>query len=285
MRESDMQRRSVVPVKILEVRGDRRRTRSDQVAGEEPMEIRIEGAGRAPVSVAVTMRTPGHDFELACGFLFSENLVALDDVARVAYCIDEPQNFNVVTVQLRVPFDDDLVHRNFYATSSCGICGKASLEHVAVVCESVPEGPVVPLSVLAGLPDALRSEQRDFDRTGGLHGAALFDSSGGLIAAREDIGRHNAVDKVIGHAFMNNLFPLSRSVLMVSGRAGFEIVQKAAVAGIPMVCAVSAPSSLAVQLAAGVGMTLVGFLRNSGCNIYTGQSRVFVGEPDQAREG
>jgi FdhD protein len=257
--------------------GDGRRRTADQLATEEPMEIRVDAPGLEQRRVAVTMRTPGHDFELAAGFLFTEGIVSAQaDVNRVRYCDvpREEQQYNVVTVDLRRPYDPDLLQRNFYTTSSCGVCGKASLDSIAVRCEAVAEGPQVAESVIVALPDRLREAQRVFDRTGGLHAAGLFDASGTLLELREDVGRHNAVDKLVGRALLAGDLALSERVLMVSGRLSFEIVQKAAVAGIPIVCAVSAPSSLAVDTGRRFGMTLVGFLRGSRFNIYTNAERI-----------
>ena len=267
-------------VRVLEVDDGKRRRRPDRLATEEPMEIRVEEPGAEQRSIAVTMRTPGSDFELAVGFLFTEGLVdGLNDVSSVRYCAvpKTEQHYNVVTVAVSRALDPDLGQRAFYATSSCGICGKASLDAVEVTCALVAEGPVVDPAVLTGLPDALRSAQQVFDRTGGLHAAALFDSSGALVLSREDVGRHNAVDKVIGAELLAGNVPLSDRILMVSGRASFEIVQKAARGGIPVLCAVSAPSSLAVDGARRFGMTLVGFLRGSRFNVYTGSERITAG--------
>jgi FdhD protein len=240
------------------------------------MEIRVGGPGQEPQSVAVTMRTPGKDFELAAGFLFTEGLIAPGDITKVSYCdtVDTEQRFNIVTVRIKSPFDVDALKRNFYATSSCGICGKASLESVEVRCEVVATGPIVSAEIIGGLDEELRAAQRVFEATGGLHAAGLFDSSGDLVALREDVGRHNAVDKVIGHAMLGGAPKFGERVLMVSGRASFEIVQKAAVAGIPMVCAVSAPTSLAVDAAEELGLTLIGFLRAGAFNIYSHAERV-----------
>jgi len=240
------------------------------------MEIRAGGPGQDPASVAVTMRTPGNDFELATGFLFTEGLLhARDEVASVAYCElpSEEQQYNVVTVRLSREFDPGSL-RNFYATSSCGVCGKASLDQVKVECAGVLPGPIVSRSVIAGLPRSLREAQRIFEETGGLHAAGLFETDGTLVEAREDVGRHNAVDKLVGWAFLRGDLPLSERSLMVSGRVSFEIVQKAAMAGIPIVCAVSAPSSLAVEAADELGMTVLGFVRDSGFNVYTHPERV-----------
>jgi FdhD protein len=249
----------------------------DRLATEEPMAIQVRGRRQEPVSVAVTMRTPGHDFELAAGFLVSEGLVhGLHEVAGIRYCDVEAdkQHYNVVTVDLTVPFGADFAERHFFASSSCGICGKASLDQVEVSCPVIVPGPVVARSVIVSLPEALRRAQRVFEQTGGLHAAALFDPDGQLLEAREDVGRHNAVDKLIGHALLSDTLPLRERVLMVSGRVSFEIVQKAAVAGIPITCAVSAPSSLAVQAGERLGMTVVGFLRGDTFNVYCHPERV-----------
>jgi FdhD protein len=251
--------------------------RIDSVVIEEPLEIRAHGLGQDPVSVAVTMRTPGHDRELAVGFLYTEGLIRSAD--EVGEGRERPANrrggaCNVVHVALTTPFDGSALKRNFFATSSCGVCGKATLEQVAVRCPPVGQGPVVGRSVIIGLPDALRKGQAVFDRTGGLHAAALFDEEGRLIALREDVGRHNAVDKLVGRALLDGQLPLDGRVLLVSGRTSFEILQKAAVAGVPLVCAVSAPSSLAISVAERLGITLVGFLRGPSFNVYTHPERI-----------
>ena len=269
---------SVTPIRLTAVElGDGRKRTADSLATEEPMEIRLDAPGMEQRQVAVTMRTPGNDFELAAGFLHTEGLVAATgDVRSVRYCSvpREEQQYNVVTVDLARPYDAELLQRNFYTTSSCGICGKASLDSISVRCAPVAEGPSVSEAVVVELPGRLREAQRLFDRTGGLHAAGLFDAEGRLLELREDVGRHNAVDKLVGHALLAGTLPLSERVLMVSGRLSFEIVQKAAVAGIPVVCAVSAPSSLAVDAGRRFGMTLVGFLRGSRFNIYTGPERI-----------
>ncbi len=270
-------RRNVTPVRVTAVNAGVRSERPDTLATEEPMEIRVGGPGQEARSVAVTMRTPGGDYQLAVGFLFTEGLIQPQDVTRVAYCDDlgdEEQRYNVVTVTLNRAFDQEDLHRNFFATSSCGICGKAALDDVQVRCAPVAAGPVVSTSLLLSLPDALRRKQRVFDRTGGLHAAALFTVDGTVIGMREDVGRHNAVDKVIGEQVLAGGVPLSEHILQVSGRASFEIVQKAAVAGIPIVSAVSAPSSLAVEAGERFGMTIVGFVRGDRCNVYTHPERV-----------
>ncbi len=259
------------------------RTKSDYLAAEEPLEIRI---GKAPLSV--TMRTPGHDRELAAGFLFTEGIVrergeilSLEAVASA----DRTNRDNVISARLAEHAVPDLeqMRRHFFAASSCGICGKATIDAVRSRVLAAPNaGLRIDASVLVTLPDALRASQEAFERTGGLHAAALFDAQGMLQVLREDIGRHNAVDKVIGWALLDGRVPLSGSVLMVSGRGGFEIVQKAIVAGIPVVASVSAPSSLAVQLARELRQTLVGFLRGTRFVIYSGEERI-TGAPQQDR--
>jgi FdhD protein len=254
-----------------------RSERTDTLAAEEPLEIRVQARRQEQQQVAVTMRTPGGDFELAVGFLFTEGLVVPADVRRVAYCDTMPgedQHYNVVSVTLRRPFDPDRVKRNFYATSSCGVCGKAALEDIEVRCDVVSEGPIVTPEFLLRLPDALRNAQKVFARTGGLHAAGLFRADASLVSVREDVGRHNAVDKVIGEQVLTGGIPLRDHVLQVSGRLSFEIVQKAAVAGIPIVSAVSAPSSLAVEAGERFGMTLVGFVRDGRLNVYSRPERV-----------
>jgi FdhD protein len=260
-----------------------RKLRSDQVAVEEPLEIRVEflaGGSRETRSVSVTMRTPGHDFELAAGFLFSESILSSrGQVREISYCqADAPQEYNVLSVRLRdnVVFDPTLLTRNFYTSSSCGVCGKASIEAVEVKgCPILPSGTLAMEGhLVTSLPDLLLEGQAAFQRTGGLHAAGLFDSQGSLEVLREDVGRHNAVDKVVGHGFLEGAPPRHDRALVVSGRTSFEIIQKALMAGIPMVVAVGAPSSLAVDLARSFNMTLVGFARGSGFNLYTGEERV-----------
>jgi FdhD protein len=266
---------STTRAEVVTVDDGRRARRSDRLATEEPMEIRIEEPGAEQRSVAVTMRTPGHDFELAVGFLLTEGLIfGRDDVRSVRYCAvpREEQHYNVVSVAVARALEFE--QRSFYATSSCGVCGKASLDAIDVQCAPIADGPVVAPAVVTALPEALRGAQAVFERTGGLHAAGLFDPQGTLIASREDVGRHNAVDKLVGAQLLEGRLPLSESILMVSGRASFEIIQKAATAGIPIVCAVSAPSSLAVDAARRFGLTLVGFLRGERFNIYTRAERI-----------
>jgi FdhD protein len=263
--------------------------RPDSLAAEEPMELRVDGR-----ALAVTMRTPGDDVELAHGFLLTEGVIAASaDVATARWCDsrdDEGRNtYNVLDVALApgVAPPAPGVERNFYTTSSCGVCGKASLDAVRLRSRHLPAAdPVrVPDTVLYGLPDALREAQRVFDSTGGLHAAGLFTAEGAPLAVREDVGRHNAVDKVLGWALLNDRVPAAGTVLMVSGRASFELVQKAVMAGVPVLAAVSAPSSLAVELAVESGMTLVGFLRGTTMNVYAGADRVVDGTADRATVG
>ncbi|MCJ7629047.1 MAG: formate dehydrogenase accessory sulfurtransferase FdhD [Longimicrobiales bacterium] len=260
-----------------------RKLRSDQVAVEEPLEIRVEfraGGSWETRSVSVTMRTPGHDFELAAGFLFSESILSSrEQVREISYCqTDAPQEYNVLSVHLRknVPFDTALLTRNFYTSSSCGVCGKASIEAVEVRgCRLLPSDTLaMEAQLLASLPDLLLEGQAGFQRPGGLHAAGLFDSQGCLEVLREDVGRHNAVDKVVGHGFLEGTLAGHDKALVVSGRTSFEIIQKALMAGIPMVVAVGAPSSLAVELARKFNMTLIGFARGRGLNVYAGAERV-----------
>lgn len=234
----------------------------DRVAIEEPLELRIGGR-----PVAVTMRTPGHDEELALGFALSEGLQPLS--ARV------PDDLAANTIELEAPgFDPARLARSFYTTSSCGVCGKGALEAIAVESPPVESTLTVTAALVAMLPTRLREAQAAFDSTGGLHATGLFTAAGDLVCAREDVGRHNAMDKVIGRAFLDGLLPLTDHVLCVSGRLSFELVQKAAVAGCPVVVAVGAPSSLAVELAADRGITLCGFVRDGRCNVYSRAERV-----------
>jgi FdhD protein len=270
--------RHVTSTKVVAVRGADLEILDDLVVGEEPLEIRAAGPRQDPVQVAVTMRTPGYEEELAVGFLTSEGLLEKNEVVSVSYgdpgVMAEPDDS--VLVRLARRFDPRLAaKRNFVATASCGICGKASIDDVAVRCEPLPKGlPVVARSVILGLPEALRAAQSAFERTGGLHAAGLFETDGRTVVVREDVGRHNALDKLIGSRVRARELPLWDRILMVSGRVSFEIVQKAAVAGIPIICAVSAPSDLAIRLADRLGVTLVGFLRGDGFNVYTHDNRV-----------
>jgi len=274
-------RRAITPVRVVAVRPDHHLELPDQLATEEPMEIRAAGPGQAAQAVAVTMRTPGHDFELAVGFLCTEGLIARsEEVAAVKYCelpAGQDQLFNVVTVALARAYDPGDYLRRFQAGSSCGTCGKASLEQVEVLCLPIGPGFAVAASLIPTLPGRLREAQKLFATTGGLHAAASFDAEGRLACLREDVGRHNAVDKVVGNALLGRVLPLSDRLLMVSGRVSFEIVQKAAVAGIPVIAAVSAPSSLAVEAARRLGVTVCGFVRDGSYNIYSHPERVDLG--------
>ena len=272
-------RRAVTPVRVHAVEGRRVSERPDRIVTEEPMEIRVQNPGETPAPLVVTMRTPGHDFELAVGFCRTEGvLLGAGDLAEVRYCLggDGEQEYNVVTVALRVPAALEVQRRPFVAHASCGLCGKATLDQVEIACPPVGPGPRVVSSTLLALPERLRAAQKVFDETGGLHAAALFSPAGELRVLREDIGRHNAVDKIVGHALMHDDLPLADGLLFVSGRLSFEIVQKAAIAGVSVLGAVSAPSSLAVAAAGRLGLTLVGFLREDRANIYTHPERVLV---------
>ena len=264
--------RSVELTQVTEWNGGIVRSVQDSLAAEEPLEIRVAGT-----PLTVTMRTPGHDLELAAGFLFTEGIIAnREQVARIHAVV--PQNgtkSNVVDVELKdASFDSDDLRRNFFAASSCGICGKASIE--AIRTRELPHPNRAfrfDAELLCNLPERLRAEQAVFGRTGGLHAAALFDVAGRLVALREDIGRHNAVDKVTGWALLEGRLPLNAHVMLVSGRGGFEIVQKTLAAGIPILASVSAPSSLAVKLAREFGLTLAGFLRGRRFVVYSGEFR------------
>lgn len=281
------------PVRVHRVRGDDSRIEDDAVAVEEPLEIRVARAGRdgePPLSVSVTMRTPGNDLELAAGFLFTEGILrGRDDLRSIRYArdsLDRPLD-NIVDVLLEAgaPFETEKVQRHFYTTSSCGVCGKASLDAVRVSGIHVPpaERPRVRSDLVSLLPERLREGQTLFARTGGLHGAGRFDADGHPLSIREDVGRHNAVDKLIGERVLAGRVPLHDEVLVVSGRASFEILQKAAVAGFPFVVAVGAPSSLAIDLANEFEMTLVGFARGTAFNVYAGAER--IAQPIIPRQG
>ncbi|MFF6994820.1 formate dehydrogenase accessory sulfurtransferase FdhD [Streptomyces sp. NPDC008313] len=270
--------------KVIRIRDGAVNTRPDTLVAEEPLEIRLNGK-----PLAITMRTPGDDFALAAGFLVSEGVLgSADELRNIVYCAGATQDghntYNVVDVSTApgVVIPDITLERNVYTTSSCGLCGKASLDAVRTTTrfpvDDTAGGGAPPVllepELLAALPDRLRASQRVFDRTGGLHAAALFTEDGELVDVREDVGRHNAVDKLVGRALRDGRLPLSRTVLLVSGRASFELAQKAVMAGIPVLAAVSAPSSLAVDLAAEAGLTLVGFLRGTSMNVYAGEHRV-----------
>ncbi|MFJ8647540.1 formate dehydrogenase accessory sulfurtransferase FdhD [Streptomyces sp. NPDC093546] len=265
--------------RVIRIRDGAVSARPDTLVAEEPLEIRLDGK-----PLAITMRTPGDDFALAAGSLVSEGVLgSAADVRTIVYCAgardDGSNTYNVVDVRLApgVPVPDITLERNVYTTSSCGLCGKASLDAVRTTAR-FPISDTPPLRIepalLAELPDRLRAAQQVFDRTGGLHAAALFSETGELLDVREDVGRHNAVDKLVGRALREDRLPLDRAILLVSGRASFELAQKAVMAGIPVLAAVSAPSSLAVDLAAEAGLTLVGFLRGSNMNVYAGEERI-----------
>jgi FdhD protein len=269
--------RSILTVPIQRIDGSAAAPVQDLLAIEEPLEIRL---GETPVSI--TMRTPGHDFELAAGFLFTEGIIQnSQQIQRIRHSesnANPRQAANSVTVDLApdVSLDFDRLKRHFYTTSSCGVCGKASIDALkAQGCPMLSQGTmIVDSTVIHRLPEALRREQEVFERTGGLHAAALFDLEGNLILLREDVGRHNAVDKLIGAELLRGHMPLSNQLLLVSGRASFELVQKALMAGIPILAAVGAPSSLAVETALRFNMTLLGFVRDGRFNIYSGASRI-----------
>jgi len=271
-----------VPVAVDAVSGAGPVPRSDQVAVEEPMEVRVVVRDAAGIerrhAVAVTMRTPGEDVELAAGFLLSEGVIAgLEDLERIAPCGEGPNGRNVVNAVLApgVAFDPARFTRNVYTSSSCGICGKASLELVrAVRPRPLADSFRVPAEVLHRIPGRCREIQGGFDRTGGLHAAALFDAAGEAVLVREDVGRHNAFDKMIGALLLAGSLPASEGLALASGRASFELAQKALVAGIPFLAAVGAPTSLAVESAREFGMTLVGFLRDGRFNVYCGRERI-----------
>ncbi|MGI4750889.1 MAG: formate dehydrogenase accessory sulfurtransferase FdhD [Janthinobacterium lividum] len=276
-----MSRASVTPLNIIKVDEHSSVNTEDFLAAEEPLEIRLgygSAQNRVQKSISVTMRTPGNDFELAIGFLFTEGIIENNgQVASIKHC--NGLNENVVRVELIDDLELDMskLERNFYTTSSCGVCGKSSIDAVKTVCR-LPEVFSDKLrfssEIIYRLPDLLRQKQSIFDHTGGLHGCALFDQSGNLLLAREDVGRHNALDKLIGATLQQGLFPLDRYLLLLSGRASFELIQKAYMAGIKVVAAVGAPSSLAVQMAADAGITLIGFLRGEKFNIYCGEQRI-----------
>lgn len=258
----------------------RRASRPDQLVTEEPMEIRVQPPGAAAEAVSVTMRTPGNDFELAVGFLFTEGVVdSADDVRAVRYCELEPgveQTYNVVTVSVARPATEALSRRALLTTASCGICGTESIDRLMACSTPIPadRGPVISSSALLAVAEDVRRAQPTFSRTGGLHAAALFDSGGTVTLAREDIGRHNAVDKVVGRTLLDRRIPIVDEGLFCSGRLSYEIIQKAAMAGVALVVAVGAPSSLAVETADALGITTVGFLRDGRANVYTHAGRV-----------
>jgi FdhD protein len=269
-------------VEVLALEGETRTRKHDDVVGEEPLEIRL-AAGGTTRTLAVTMRTPGNDFELAAGFVYGEGIVrGRDDVAELTYCldpsIDPEQRYNIVTIEVRdasLKLDLARFERHFTMSSSCGVCGRAQLESLRDLgSKPIDDDVRIPARVLYQLPDRMRRAQRVFETTGGLHAAALFDERGEPIATREDIGRHNALDKLVGWALLDGRLPLRRCALMVSGRASYEILQKAVMAGIPIVASVSAPSSLAVDLAHEFNVTLAGFVRGDRGNLYATPDRI-----------
>jgi FdhD protein len=271
-----------VETELLALDGDTRTRRRDAVVGEEPLELRLAG-GAGTQTLAVTMRTPGNDFELAAGFLHGESIVSSrDQIAGLTYCldsgIDPDQRYNIVSVELRgAPRSRDLARfeRHFTMNSSCGVCGRAQLESLrALGATPVDDAVRIPATVLYALPARMREAQRLFATTGGLHAAALFDAKGETVAVREDVGRHNAVDKLVGWSLLDGRLPLRGCTLLVSGRASYEILQKAIMARIPIVAAVSAPSSLAVDLAREFNVTLAGFVRDDRANLYSAPERI-----------
>jgi FdhD protein len=268
---------SAVSHTVVSFRDGTRVAREDQLAVEEPLEIRLGGK-----SLAVTMRTPGHDRELVAGLLLSERVIEgradIDAIAHYTGPDDDPRIGNVINVLLNRPGPTihERLHRSFFTSSACGVCGKTSLDAIDTDVRPIAGDVAVPLEALYSLGPALAGAQTTFEQTGGLHAAALFDLQGQLLAVREDVGRHNAVDKVVGHMLLEDRLPLDRHILMVSGRASFEIMQKALVARIPVVAAISAPSSLAVQLALANGVTLIGFLRPGRLNVYANAHRIRV---------
>ena len=274
-------RGSKVKVRVRVVEDGAARVRPDTLATEEPMEIRLISGG-VRQTVAVTMRTPGSDFELAAGFLYGEGVVTSpEEIEKISYCVDAEvdaeQRYNIVNVDLRGghSFDPRPLERSFYTTSACGVCGKASLDQLELRgYPLIPPGPHLQPETIYSLPEKLREAQGLFEETGGLHAAGLFDARGNLLALREDVGRHNATDKLVGWALLDGRLPLHDHVVMVSGRTSYEILQKCVAAGVPVVCAVSAPSSLAVDVARRFGVTLVGFLRDSRFNVYSQPGRV-----------
>lgn len=278
-----MARSSSLPINIIKVNGNTVQSKPDMLAVEEPLEIRIvfgPESDRKQKSISITMRTPGNDFELATGFLFTEGIIVnADDVQSIKQCNGLNENVIVVALKNDIPVQLKNLERNFYTSSSCGVCGKSSIEAVKTVCrlENIDNDELLfSLEILFGLTETLRNSQDIFDFTGGLHGCGIFDASGKLILGREDVGRHNALDKLIGASLSKVSFSLNKYILLLSGRASFELVQKAWMANIRMIAAIGAPSSLAVQMAEECGITLIGFLRNKTFNIYSGAHRIIT---------
>jgi len=287
-----MTKSSISSKSVIKVNGTGTRHVADLLAAEEPLEIRLcFGAAlqRKQQSISVTMRTPGNDFELAIGFLFTEGIIKqIEDIHTIKHCNGLHENVVKVELKEEVTVDIGKLERNFYTTSSCGVCGKSSIEAVRTVCRlphTINDTLQFSSEIIYSLPAVLRSTQAVFENTGGLHGCALFDTSGNLILTREDVGRHNAVDKLIGAALAQSLLPLDSYLLLLSGRASFELIQKAWMAGIKMIAAVGAPSSLAVQMAEEAGMTLIGFLRNKSFNIYSGEHRIIISAYENSYKG
>lgn len=275
----------VINISVVKVNGNLADPCDDNVAAEEPLEIRLNyqtPTGRKVKSISVTMRTPGNDADLATGFLYTEGIVRhASDINAIAHVSEEKENVVVVRLCDNVVPDLGKLERNFYTTSSCGVCGKSSIEAVRTECEIIDtkDSIVIQPVVLCALPDKLRNSQKMFESTGAIHACSLFDPNGNLIMLMEDVGRHNALDKLLGASLMAGMVPVNQHILLLSGRASFELIQKAAMAGIKIVAAVGAPSSLAVQMAEEWGMTLVGFLRGTRFNIYTGAQRIATTYP------
>ncbi|MGI0487391.1 formate dehydrogenase accessory sulfurtransferase FdhD [Pantanalinema rosaneae CENA516] len=274
-----MGRGSKTKIQVWVIDGSNRRSRSDHLATEEPLEIRLTSPRR---TIAITMRTPGADFELTAGFLYGEGVIRQPgDIQRLSYCVDPDvdgeQRQNIINVELHPDLQPNLqpLERHFYTSSACGVCGKASLDALKLrLDQPIPTGQQVTAAVICSLPDRLRQAQGIFNSTGGLHAAALFNLQGNLLAVQEDVGRHNALDKLVGTAFLNRDLPWHDRIVLVSGRTSFEILQKCVTAGVAIVCAVSAPSSLAVEVAREFGITLIGFLRGQRFNVYSGIERI-----------
>jgi FdhD protein len=270
-----------VELDVIALEGGSRERKRDAAVTEEPLELRLAARGRN-ATLAITMRTPGNDFELAAGFLYGERIVReRDAIAQMTFCvdpaIDSDQRYNIVTVELAAGDLPNVqrLERHFAVSSACGVCGRAQLEALRDLgVQPLDDDVTVGAPLLYALPSRMRAAQRVFESTGGLHAAALFDERGEIVAIREDVGRHNAVDKLVGWGLLGNRLPFARSILMVSGRAGYEILQKSAVARIPIVCSVSAPSSLAVELAREFNVTLAGFVRGERANVYSGAQRI-----------
>lgn len=275
-----MSRTKTAKRRIIVIESGERRRKSDLLATEEPLEIQLS-SGEETRTVAITMRTPGNDYELAAGFLYNEGIIhAKHELVQMTYCVGsnrQLQEYNSLDVRLQGERLPELaqLERHFFTNSACGICGATMLDDLrSRNLPLIPNGPQVRPSILTELPQALQDGQQLFERTGGLHAAALFDASGQLLALREDVGRHNALDKLIGWGLLNGQLPFHNKIILVSGRASYELLQKCLVAGAPIFCAVSAPSSLAVELAEAFGITLVGFLRGERFNVYTGAERI-----------